>query len=152
MSKQEVEVLEGEVILAQDEGGAPGGRRTLRVYDKARGDFLIEIPSEARLTFGYFNPAASGDSDERYGGMGGRGSTTMKTTCLRVYADGTDKRQIAAYLGVDGFRDQDLVKLTRLTQKVTIETNFEDDGLGKQASSALKQLGSVPVNEDEAIF
>lgn len=125
-----VETVEGEVILSELEGGDPDSIRTLRVYDKSRGDFVIEIPGDCRVTFGYFNPAASGDNSNRYGMHGGPGGQTMKTTCLRVYEGKGDKNQIAAFLGVDGFRDHKIT-MKRLSQKVTIETNFEDDGEGK---------------------
>lgn len=105
--------------------------KTLRVYDP-RGDFLIELPDDAEATFGYFNPAASGEKNKGYGNPfnGGPGSETMKTSALRIYVkDGRSKRQIACWLGVTGFRDNS-IKLTKLNQKVVIETNFEDDGEG----------------------
>jgi hypothetical protein len=53
------EVVEGEVVTGISEGGEPGSTRKLRVYDKVNGDFVIEIPSESTVTFGYFNPAAA---------------------------------------------------------------------------------------------
>lgn len=128
------EPLEGEVVTDVIEGGEPGGTRTLRVYDKrGGGDFLIDIPSDASVTFGYFNP---GKSQER--NQYGRGEGERRTA-LRIYQDRGQKHQIAVFLGVDGFRDTS-IKLTRLKQKVTIETNFEDDGDGNRESSRKQQV------------
>lgn len=146
----EEQVIEGEVVTDVLEGGLPGSTRTLRVYDKARGDFLIDIPSDARVTFGYFNPAAAG---ERFGGMGGRGAETMKTTALRIYQGSTEKSpQIGCFLAVDGFRDQNAIKLTRLRQRVVIESNFEDDGVGNTYASEKGQRALVQAVEDEIPF
>lgn len=143
--------VEFEVILDESEGGEPGGTRTIRVYDKSRGDFTLEIPSECTITFGYFNPAAAGGNyDQR--GFGGPGSQTMKTTCLRIYKGKTSKTpQLAALLGVEGFRDLSL-KLTRLRQRVVIESNFEDDGQGKVDFRQAEQRLLARADEDEAPF
>lgn len=149
---EDAEVLDGEeVIISELAPGAPGGYRQLRVYDKAEGDFLVDVPSDARVTFGYFNPAVSGDGGGKYGGhMGGygpgAGAMTMKTTALRVYQG--KENQIACFLGVSGFRDASL-KVTRLIQKVTIEHNFEDDGLGNQdvAKRVRKALNKADEND-----
>lgn len=81
-------------------------KRTIRVYKKG-GDFTIKIPAEARCTFGYFNPASAGSNGINYA-QHGHGVKTMKSTALRIYADTTDKRQIACFLGVDGFCDESL--------------------------------------------
>jgi hypothetical protein len=70
--------------------------RELRVYDK-QGGFLIEIPDDARVTFGYFNPGAA----TPHGGY-------QKMTALRIYAaesTKTKESQIAVFLDVSGFRD-----------------------------------------------
>jgi hypothetical protein len=75
--------------------------RKLRVYSTT-GGFVLEIPDEARVTFGYFNPASAG---KPYFGHG-PGAETMKTTALRVYnKTGKTEDQIACFLGVTGFRD-----------------------------------------------
>jgi hypothetical protein len=78
--------------------------RKLRVYAKD-GGFTLEIPDEARVTFGYFNPASSGKSWAGYGP--GPGSDTARTTALRIYKKTGAKTedQIACFLGVNGFRD-----------------------------------------------
>ena len=52
--------LPDEVVLDVSEGELGSGTRTIRVYDRARGDFLLEIPDGAKVTFGYFNPARDG--------------------------------------------------------------------------------------------
>lgn len=143
--------LEGEVVTDVSEGGEPGGTRTLRVYDKrGGGDFLIDIPSDASVTFGYFNP---GKSQER--NQYGRGEEERRTA-LRIYQDRGQKHQLAVFLGVDGFRDTS-INLTRLKQKVTIETNFEDDGDGNHQASRKQQvfpraiLEAPSTAEDETI-
>lgn len=78
--------------------------RKLRVYDRD-GGFVLEIPDEARVTFGYFNPTAAGKMSDPY--SPGSGAQTSKTTALRVYKKTGPKTedQIACFLGVDGFRD-----------------------------------------------
>lgn len=150
MSDEETVEIEGEVILDESVGGEPGGKRTLRVYDRERGDFEIDIPSESTVTFGYFNPAAA--SQKSHYDMGGRGGTTMKTTCMRVYAGRTAKTpQLAAFLGVDGFRDHTL-EIRRLKQRVVIESNFEDDGEGNTDFKQKAQRALTQVNEDTLPF
>jgi hypothetical protein len=151
--EEESEEVEFEVILDESPGGEPGGTRTIRVYDKARGDFTLEIPSECTVTFGYFNPAASGmgPTHRTYDQLG-PGGNTMKTTCLRVYAGKTSKTpQLAALLGVEGFRDLSL-KLTRLRQRVVIESNFEDDGEGLTQHQHKQQRQLTRADEDEVLF
>lgn len=146
------EVLEGEVIIAESAGGTPGGIRQLRVYDKIDGDFLVDIPSDARVTFGYFNPAVSGAPTRGFGGysdQAGPGSQTMKTTALRIYQG--KENQIAVFLGVSGFRDSSL-KVTRLTQKVTISTNVEDDGVGNVDLQKKVRKALAKVDDDDVPF
>lgn len=137
--------VEFEIIL-EDEGGEPGTTRTIRVYDKVRGDFQLEIPSQCSITFGYFNPAAAGERNQLYDR--GPGGMSMKATALRIYAGKTSKTpQVACFLGVDGFRDLSL-KLTRLRQRVVIESNFEDDGVGHTRSAQDVQRALVAASED----
>jgi len=145
----ELEEIEGEVILAESEGSEPGSTRTIRVYDKARGDFTLEIPSESTVTFGYFNPATAGDRSPNYD-MRGAG-LTLKATALRIYKKGKTSSQLACFLGVDGFRDLSL-KLTRLRQRVVIESNFEDDGEGNQKWGGNEQRKLIRAAEDEEIL
>jgi len=145
VSEDEVEF---EVIL-EDEGGAPGGTRTIRVYDSTRGDFHLDVPTESCITFGYFNPAAAGDHRYEAGRIS---AVTMKTTALRIYAGKTSKsQQIACFLGVDGFRDLSL-KLTRLRQRVVIESNFENDGAGNENYERDVRRSLMPAIEDEIGF
>lgn len=138
---EEVETVEGEVVT--DEmvlDGEPGSERKMRVYDRTRGDFVVNVPGDCRVTFGYFNPASAGGT--RGGGYPSPAESTMRTTCLRIYEGKGDKNQIAAFLGVDGFRDH-RIRLTRLTQKITVETNFEDDGEGQVKWGGQKQATPV---------
>jgi len=110
-----------EVILDVNEGGA----RRIRVYD-AKGDFVIEVPSGAKITFGYFNPATPTESRERgYGGP----DNVARQTALRIYkgaTTGPNGNQLACFIGVKGFRDMS-IGLTRFTQKVTVERKVQRD-------------------------
>lgn len=138
-----------EIIISESAGGDPGGTRRLYVYDQGD-DYILTIPSDARVTFGYFNPAAPKTDSYRYGN--GPGGETMKTTCLRIYADNSDKKQIGAFLGVRGFRDLDKVKKEIRRRKVTIETNFEDDGIGNVNAGRRQLTEGQRVDEDELPF
>ncbi len=120
--------------------------RTIRVYD-VNGDFTIEIPDDARITFGYFNPL-TGQSDAKpnqYGGFG-PGTQTIKSTALRIYTKkrGEGEIQLACFMGVKGFRDSQ-IKLTRITNKITIEQTLSDDGDGnfEMDRKQTKQLVAV---------
>lgn len=143
MAEQETDPLEGEVVTDVSEGGEAGDTRRIRVY-KASGDFIIEIPSDARLTFGYFNPASPRENRN----WQGPGSETARTTCLRVYADNSDKVQLAAFMGINGFRDLRVGKVA-LNQSVTITHNFEDDGLGNTKLNEEARRALVAAAEDE---
>jgi hypothetical protein len=113
-----------EVLISEME--VLDGERTLYVY-AAPDDFIITIPAGAKVTFGYFNPASAGQPNVRYDYERPAGQT-MRTTALRVYEKAEKGNQLACFMGVTGFRDVDLVKKTVKHRKVTIETNFEDDG------------------------
>ena len=145
---EESETVEGEVVTGINEGDDSGGTRKLRIYDKANGDFVIEIPSESTVTFGYFNPAAGGERGPNYDIGGGRGGQTMKTTALRVYAKGAKSSQIGCFLGVQGFRDM-RINITRLRQKVVVETQYENDGDGYIKHHAEEQRSLLRVREDD---
>jgi len=102
--------------------------RRLRVYDN-NGDFIITIPDNARVTFGYFNPASAGSSPYRTGGYDDtRGE--QRRTALRVYGPGGKENQLAVFCGVKGFRDETQVKLVRLREEVTLTTEYHNDGEG----------------------
>jgi len=138
-----------EVITDVSEGGDPGGTRKLRVYD-AKGDFVIDIPSEAKVTFGYFNPASPREMHDP--GYGPRPGNVARQTALRIYESNSEKsNQLACFIGVGGFRDL-RITITRLTQKVTIETNFEDDGVGNEDFERKARRALVRANEDEEVF
>jgi len=133
------EVEEPEVILGDNEDGTV---RTIRVYDD-KGDFTVVVPEDAKVTFGYFNPAASGKFEQAP--FSGHGGTTMKTTALRIYEKGERGNQLACFMGVRGFRDE-RIKLTRLVERVVIERNLSDDGEGYQefSGSSKRQLVASP--------
>jgi hypothetical protein len=134
------EVVISEMVTGDDE-------RVIRVYDKDRGDFELTIPAKSRVTFGYFNPAAAGGGfGDEYGRS--RAAQTMRTTALRVYEAGEKSPQLACFLGVDGFRDKALT-ITRLRQRVVIESNFEDDGGGNTQFHRQQHAALNAVSEDE---
>lgn len=132
-----------EVITDVLEGGEPGGTRRLRVYDD-KGDFTIDIPSDAKVTFGYFNP---GLSDEAGGSYGGRHRVAPeRKTALRIYK--TEKQQLACFLGTKGFRDES-IKLTRITQRMIVETTYSDDGKGNEEQNKKVQRELVASPEPD---
>jgi hypothetical protein len=116
-----VDAESGEVITDVSEGG----KRKIRVYDP-KGDFVIEVPDGAKVTFGYFNPAAQRNEG---GGRDAWGSpqNVARQTALRIYERGEKGNQLACFIGVTGFRDLGIT-ITRLRQHVVVETNYEDDG------------------------
>lgn len=95
--------------------------RRIRVIDNLNGDFFLHIPDEARVTFGYFNPSSLGNADRFDGNR-----RLALTTALRVYSDGTDKRQIACILGVHGFRDETQIRRT-LVRRGRSDRDFPQD-------------------------
>jgi len=121
MADEIIDAEDGEVITDVSEGG----KRKIRVYDP-KGDFVIEVPEGAKVTFGYFNPAAPREGGRDFD-RGGYGANVAKQTALRIYERGEKGNQLACFLGVTGFRDHGIV-ITRLRQTVTVETNYEDDG------------------------
>lgn len=100
----------------------------IRVYDQAKGDFILELPDKVEITYGYFNPVTGQSANNR--GYQGHGADTMRTSALRIYSKvGNKKLQIACFLGVDGYRDMS-IKLKRVVEHVTVTTNLDDDGDG----------------------
>jgi hypothetical protein len=143
------EIIVEEEIISESPGGEPGGTRTIRVYDRRRGDFTLEIPNESSVTFGYFNPATPKFRPDDYGRN--RPSDVAAATALRIYK-GSSKNgaQLACFLDVEGFRDLSL-KLTRLRQRVVIESNFEDDGDGFQKFHREQTKALAMANEDDEV-
>ena len=119
--------------------------RQIRVYD-AKGDFVIDVPEGAKITFGYFNPATpnEGASQRGYGGP----DNVARQTALRIYkgaTTGPQGNQLACFIGVKGFRDLS-VGLTRFTEKVTVERRIMDDGEGgaEWAGTRTRELTAAP--------
>lgn len=137
----ETEVVEGEVVTDVSEGGDPVGTRRLRVYAHD-GDFIITIPNVSRVTFGYFNPAAPANIRQNH-----YQDNVARQTALRIYEDNTDKRQLACFLGVLGFRDLRISKTT-LQRTVTISTNYEDDGQGTVQAQAKAHRALIAGTEE----
>lgn len=79
------------------------------------GEFIIEIPSTFRLTFGYVNPAKSAE-----------GYARNESHCLRVW-EGEKLR--AVYGNVRGFRDM-AIPLARKVQKETGSSAWTMDSEG----------------------
>ena len=139
---------EEEVIL--DESTSADARR-IRVYDP-KGDFIIEVPAGAKVTFGYFNPASPREMYERPGsGYGPGPNNVARQTALRVYERGEKSNQLACFIGVTGFRDE-TIKLTRTTQRLVVQRNLEDDGQGTVHWDGREQRQLVRVEEEDGIF
>ena len=139
-----VENPEDEIILSES---VDESSRRVRVYD-GDGDFVIEVPAGAKITFSYFNPAAS--SDRMPNDYGGRGNQ-LKATALRIYERGEKGNQLACFLGVRGFRDMS-IKKTKLSQKVVVERRYSDDGEGNEDWSGKRQAELTVGVEDDTIF
>lgn len=141
----ETETVDGEIVTDVSEGGEPGSTRRLRVYDHT-GDFIITIPSDARVTFGYFNPATP--QNVKYGGGYNGQDNVARQTALRIYEGTTDKFQLACFLGTKGFRDLRIDKVT-MRQSVTITHNVEDDGFGNIKLNAEQTAALNAGREDD---
>lgn len=133
---------ENEVITDEMETG-PEVRR-VRVYDN-KGDFIIDVPPDCVVTFGYFNPSPSSFDSSRGGGWHEGNRNVAKQTAMRIRAKGNKENQLAVFLGVNGFRDES-IKLTRLRERVVIEQNYMDDGEGEIVVNAKsnRQLVAAP--------
>ena len=118
--------------------------RKVRVYDN-KGDFVIEVPDGAKVTFGYFNPSSSLD-----GGAFGdnRRQNVSRETALRIYEKAEKGNQLACFIGVKGFRDES-VTITRMQESVTITTHHEDDGEGLVSYNAKQHKQIVAVKEPD---
>lgn len=137
-----VDAESGEVITDVSEGG----QRRIRVYDP-KGDFVIEVPEGAKVTFGYFNPAAPREGGEdRYD----RNHNVAKQTALRIYERGEKGNQLACFIGVKGFRDL-TIGIKRLQQRVVVETQYEDDGDGRETWGGNRQRQLTVRSEDEGL-
>lgn len=64
--------------------------------------FKINVPIESKITFAPFSPPRANDAR----GYGGGERSSVGT--LRVYAEGNEKKIIAVFAGVRGFRDLSL--------------------------------------------
>lgn len=131
---------EAEVILGQT---VSEDIRRIMVY-KQGGNFVIDVPAGAKVTFGYFNPASAGTM---IGNNYGRSDNVMKQTALRIYERGEKGNQLACFIGVDGFRDTQ-VKRTNLAQKVTVERRYVKDADGSEAWNGQRQIEQGAVEEE----
>lgn len=136
-----------------DELGAVDVERKVRVYaNNSDNDFVITLPANCSLTFGYFNPGKP--SNDQDFGMGRKGkSDTERASALRVYgpSDGTKKDQLACFLGVKGFRDES-VKMTKIVKKVTVEQRYVDDGEGTIEYGGKRLAELTMKGEDDELF
>jgi hypothetical protein len=133
---------EDEVILGES---VSDEERRIRVYDR-NGDFIIEVPAKAKVTFSYFNPASAGYADRNQFGEG----NVAKQTALRIYENGDKGNQLACFMGVLGFRDL-RVKKTKLVQKVVVERRYANDGEGNEDWSGSQQHELTIGDEDKEI-
>lgn len=137
------EVVEDEEIIDESTSDT---ERKIRVYD-SKGDFIITVPAGATVTFGYFNPASPKFNSQRGGSWDDpQPSAIAKASALRVYAGGSSKTsQLACFVGVKGFRDES-IKLSRLSQRVVIESGYTDDGEGnvEEHRKQQRQLVAAP--------
>ena len=138
---------EDEIVLGES---VSDESRRIRVYD-GDGDFVIEVPAKAKVTFGYFNPAASGAQNVNMNNYG-REPNVMKQTALRIYEAGEKGNQLACFIGVKGFRDE-RVRKTKLVQRVVVERRYSDDGEGNAEwdGKTQRELKVAPEN-DEVVF
>jgi|SRR5262245_52257017 len=135
-----VEDPEDEVVLGES---VSDEARRIRVY-KSGGDFIIEVPAKAKVTFSYFNPAAAGGNvDYRHGNV-------SKETALRIYEHGDKGNQLACFIGVLGFRDL-RVKKTKLVQRVVVERRYQGDNEGNEEWGGNRQAELTIGNEDDDI-
>lgn len=139
-----IDAESSEVITDVSEGG----RRKIRVYDP-KGDFVIEVPEGAKVTFGYFNPAAPREGGDRYD-RGFSPGNVARQTALRIYERGEKGNQLACFMGVTGFRDLG-ISITRLQQRVVVETNYEDDGDGRENWGGRRERQLLMRSEDEEL-
>jgi len=137
-----VESPEDEVILGES---VSDEARRIRIYDR-QGDFIIEVPAKAKVTFSYFNPASAGPSGSRDYAH----HTVSKETALRIYEHGDKGNQLACFVGVLGFRDL-RIKKTKLVQKVIVERRYADDGEGNEEWGGQRQAELTVGDEDKDI-
>jgi len=133
---------EDEVVLGES---VSEDARRIRVYMPNGEDFVIEVPAKAKVTFSYFNPAASGDQGDRYSPH-----NVTKQTALRIYEHGDKGNQLACFIGACGFRDM-AVKKTKLVQKVIVERRYSDDGEGNEEWDGKRQRELTTGDEDADI-
>jgi hypothetical protein len=121
----------------------------IRVYDP-KGDFTIEVPEDAKVTFGYFNPAAPKFGDgggTNVSGFDRSAPNVARQTALRIYEGAvTKKNQIAVFLGVTGYRYEHL-KVVRLEEAVTIIRTYDDDpetGITLDSTKRQQTLKAIP--------
>lgn len=115
----EEEVVTGEIVAGDND-------RKVRVYGGSEeDDFILTLPAGCRMTFGYFNPGQPQDQSNQWNTR----NPQERRTALRIYGNGGDKNQLAAFLGVRGFRDESIT-LQKIVRKVTVESRLVDDGDG----------------------
>ena len=137
------EVLEGEVITDESPGGEPGGdahdphlrprARRLHAGDPERVLHHLRLLQPGR--------AEVRRPTERLRRSPVRCRRRHGAAHLRGHDSKTP--QLACFLDVQGFRDLSL-KLTRLRQRVVIESNFEDDGEGNEKWNREQQRATDP--------
>ena len=124
--------VEDEILLGES---VSDENRRIRVYARGGEDFVIDVPAKAKVTFGYFNPAAAGFSEPN---QYGQRENVAKQTALRIYEHGDKGNQLACFVGVLGFRDE-RVKRTNLVQKVVVERRYAKDAETEEYSGTTQR-------------
>lgn len=123
--------------------------RTLLVTKNSGEQFRITIPSDAKITFGYFNPTGGpGDNRARYSD---ESREDMKRSCLRIYRGSKDNgEQLAAFTGVREFRDLGL-SVERLVKKSVGQASWEEDTEGNLQESRKVVVSKRLAKDDDLL-
>lgn len=122
-------------VEPDDESVAPEGRKFY--VQCQQGDFVMELPSGWRVTFGAVNP-----------GGNSQGMPSRELHCLRVW-DGPGKSAMlrAVFCDVRGIRDL-AIPFARKMVKETGSAEWHRDDLGNFEQSSKRQIEETIVGEE----
>ena len=112
-------------------------------------DFTIEIPDDAKVTFGPFSPPTSASTKAATYGVAGSRSGT-----LRIYkGTKTTENVMAVFAGVDGFREDDMeyeevLPPPPVTEIISYGT-LTDEQKEELAGLVMKQIAARAMEDDE---
>lgn len=119
--------------MADDE--KPNVTKYLVTDDK--GDFVIEVPNDWKVTFGYVNPAVRDPNG--YGGKQGH--------CLRVYEGKSKEAPLRAVFGnVTGLRDLSIPLARRVDRQVGT-SQWTQDSAGNFSGSMEIKVDTLTLDE-----